>query len=731
MATQQPQVFLSLMPARRGESNLALTVVLVSIAAFVIAAPFATEKLARVDAFIPIYQSALAICDLITAVLLFGQYSILRRRALLVLASGYLFTAAMVVVHTLSFPGLFAPGGLLGAGAQSTAWLYMFWHAGFPLAVVGYALTMPRNGDLGESPGAARGDIVTAVAIVLVIVSALSSLVTAGHAHLPPIMQDNHYTPLMIGVVTSVWLSSLAALVALWRRRPHSVLDIWLMVTMCAWMFDIALSAVLNAGRFDLGFYAGRIYGFLAASFVLMVLLLETRALYTKLARSLVAEREAADTRARDLARVNTRLERSEDRLRKLNETLEQRVAERTRALELEIGERERTQEALRETQKLEAVGRLAGSVAHDFNNLLTVIQGNAEFLLDSAQTEADLHAAQAIDRSVERGTRLVRQVLAFSRRQGVKPEVIGLHRRSEELAELLSRSLRGDIRLTTAIPEDIWSVECDAGELELALLNLCVNARDAMPNGGAVRLEARNVDAAIAAPFDHELDGEYVALSVADSGTGISPDVLARVFEPFFTTKEVGKGTGLGLSQVHGFAQQAGGRATIRSEVGIGTTVTIYLPRATAAVAAPPEPKKTTLSRGSGVVLLVEDDDEVAAAAERMLAAIGYRTQRVRNAGAALALIVAGQRFQAMFTDIVMPGSISGLELARKVRQRQPALPILLASGYGAATTEAAGSGFKLIAKPYGIVVLSEALREIADDMRDGDTGSALGGTA
>jgi CheY-like chemotaxis protein len=192
-----------------------------------------------------------------------------------------------------------------------------------------------------------------------------------------------------------------------------------------------------------------------------------------------------------------------------------------------------------------------------------------------------------------------------------------------------------------------------------------------------------------------------------------------------------MGKGTGLGLSQVHGFAQQAGGRAAIRSEVGRGTTVTIYLPRATAAVAMPPAPAKSTLSRGSGMVLLVEDDDEVAAAAERMLAAIGYRTQRVRNAGAALALIVAGQRFQAMFTDIVMPGSISGLELARKVRQRQPTLPILLSSGYGTAAKEADGSGFKLIAKPYGIVVLSEALREITADARDDGTDFALGNSA
>lgn len=722
--TQQQQVFLSLMPAGRRETRLALVVVLLSIAAFVLAAPFATEPLARVDAFIPIYQSALTICDLITAVLLFGQYSILRRRALLLLASGYLFTAAMVVVHTLSFPGLFAPSGLLGAGPQSTAWIYMFWHAGFPLAVIGYALTMPREGEVDYASGgsvASRGDIATAVAGVFVVVCVLSSVVTAGHTQLPPIMHGNNYTPIFIGVVTAVWLFSLAALFVLWRRRPHSVLDVWLMVTMCAWMFDIGLSAVLNAGRFDLGFYAGRIYGLLAASFVLMVLLLETRALYAKLARSLIGQRESANARARELAE-------SEERLRQLNETLEQRVVDRTSALQTEIAERERTQEVLRQTQKLEAVGRLAGSVAHDFNNLLTVIQGNNDFLLDSVQTEADLQAAQAIDRSVERGTRLVRQVLAFSRRQGVKREVIDLHTRNDDLADLLKRSLRGDIRLTVAIPRGVWPIECDAGELELALLNLCVNARDAMPNGGAVRVEARNFDATISAPFDDELDGEYVALSVIDSGSGIPPEVLSHVFEPFFTTKEVGKGTGLGLSQVHGFAQQSGGRVKIESEVDKGTTVTLYLPRATAAVATPPEQKKKVLVRGSGTVLLVDDDDEVAAAAERMLAAIGYRTQRVSNAAAALGMIVSGQLFAAMFTDVVMPGSISGLDLARKVRQRRPGLPILLASGHGSAFAEAVNGSFKLIAKPYGIVTLSEALREVTATSGGDDTDSALG---
>src|SRR6266849_8046218 len=279
--TDERRVFLSTLPAGRGERRLALAAVLASVAVFLAAAPFAKLPLAQIGAFIPIYESALVINDLITAVLLFGQFGILRSRALLVLASGYLLTAFMAVSHALTFPGLFSPTGLLGAGPQSTAWLYMFWHGGFPLLVIAYALL---KGEARDTTGPAPGTAVLAcVAAVLAAVCGLTLLATAGQDALPAIMQGNHYTPAMIVVVSSVWVLSLVALAVLWRRRPHSVLDLWLMVVMCAWIFDIALSAVLNAGRFDLGFYAGRIYGLLAASFVLIVLLLENSMLYGRL----------------------------------------------------------------------------------------------------------------------------------------------------------------------------------------------------------------------------------------------------------------------------------------------------------------------------------------------------------------------------------------------------------------------------------------------------------------
>ena len=284
--TDERSLFLSTLPAGRHDRRLAIAVVVASVAIFAVAVPFAKVQLAPVAAFIPIYESALVINDLITAVLLFGQFSILRSRALLVLASGYLFTAFIAAAHAITFPGLFSPTGLLGAGPQSTAWLYMFWHGGFPLLVMAYTL-IDQGARVIRSPRRhASVPILSCVAVVLLAVAGLTLLATTGHATLPAIMEGNRYTRAMIGVVSGVWVASIVALVFLWRRRRHTVLDLWLMVVMCAWVFDIALSAVLNAGRFDLGFYGGRIYGLLASSFVLLVLLLENGTLYAQLAEA-------------------------------------------------------------------------------------------------------------------------------------------------------------------------------------------------------------------------------------------------------------------------------------------------------------------------------------------------------------------------------------------------------------------------------------------------------------
>jgi len=284
--TDERAIFLSTLPADARQRRLALAVVAVSSVIFVAAAPFAKVPLAPVAAFIPVYQSALVLNDLITAALLFGQFSFLKSRALLVLACGYLFSGAMAVSHALTFPGLFSPTGLLNAGPQSTGWLYFMWHAGFPLFIIAYARLSRGGFDARQWHVRARIGIPFSIAATLAVAIALTLVSTAGREILPTIMYGNQAAPALTIVSTTTWMLSLVALVILWLRRPHSVLDLWLMVVLCAWLFDSALASVLNAGRYDVGWYAGRVYGLLASSFVLIVLLLENNKLYGRLAES-------------------------------------------------------------------------------------------------------------------------------------------------------------------------------------------------------------------------------------------------------------------------------------------------------------------------------------------------------------------------------------------------------------------------------------------------------------
>lgn len=287
-AVSKRTAFLSTAPADRRTRRIALAMALLSFAVFAAAAPFARVQLPALPAFIPLYQSALAIGDLITAVLLFAQFQVVRARAVLVLACGYLFTALMAVIHALTFPGLFAPTGLLGAGPQTTAWLYMFWHGVFPMTVIAYALLK----DTAPVENSARRLTMLSLVAVAGAALALTLLATAGQKSLPPIMVGNSYTPQMILVVALVWLLSVAGVIMLWLRPPYRLLDFWLMVVMCVWLCDVALSAVFNAGRYDLGFYAGRVYGLLAATIVLVMLLLELSALYARLFRVAQSEHE-------------------------------------------------------------------------------------------------------------------------------------------------------------------------------------------------------------------------------------------------------------------------------------------------------------------------------------------------------------------------------------------------------------------------------------------------------
>jgi hypothetical protein len=380
------QVSLSTLRAGGRERRVAGAVVIISALAFVAAIPFVRVPLAKVPAFIPSYESALAINDLITAVLLFGAFARLRSRALLALASGYLFDALIIVPHALSFPGVFAETGLLGGGPQTTAWLYVFWHATFPLFVLAYAL-LGDGGDREAMHWRVPTAAAVAIGALVALVLALTLLATVGHDLLPELIRDGDYSMLVTkGVSPTIWLLSLAALLALWRRRQPSVLDLWLMVVMCAWLFDVGLSAVIGSSRYDLGWYAGRSYGLLAASFVLVALLLETNGLHGRLA----AARSRLEVRVFERT---AELERSAEALRR------------------EIAERRLTEAQLLQAQKMDALGTLAGGIAHDLNNTLVPILGLAKLTMKRLpQDSRERLNLATILQAGERARDLVRQ---------------------------------------------------------------------------------------------------------------------------------------------------------------------------------------------------------------------------------------------------------------------------------------------------------------------------------
>ncbi|WP_341850379.1 PAS domain S-box protein [Bradyrhizobium brasilense] len=366
----------------------------------------------------------------------------------------------------------------------------------------------------------------------------------------------------------------------------------------------------------------------------------------------------------------------------------------------------EQVQRQLAESQKMDALGQLTGGVAHDFNNLLMIISGNLHRIKREVTSERGTLALGAIETASERAASLTRQLLTFARRQSVNPQTINVADRIAAVREVLTSALGGAIKLNMEIGPDLWPIFVDPTEFETALINLVVNARDAMTGGGTLTVAARNVP-----------EAAQVVVSITDTGEGIPDDVMNKVFDPFFTTKPVGKGTGLGLSQVHGFAHQADGRVEITSALGKGTTVSIYLPRGTAAA------KRTATGHstpGLATILLIEDNPAVADASTGLLEQLGYTVRWASNAEAALSEIDANG-IDVVFSDIVMPGRIDGLKLARTIRDRKPELPILLTTGYSASARDVR-SDFPVLRKPYHIHDLSRELAKL--------TGHGVGST-
>ena len=364
----------------------------------------------------------------------------------------------------------------------------------------------------------------------------------------------------------------------------------------------------------------------------------------------------------------------------------------------------EESREQLFRSQKMEALGQLTGGLAHDFNNLLTAILGAADLAgRNVADPEKLKRMLDGIRNSAQRGASLTKQLLAFARAQPLEIKQIDLKNFMGDVTTLVRPSLRTDIELFTEISDQLWPVDADAGALELAILNLAFNARDAMKEGGTLRISAQNV---VLKGKPDGLKGEHVALKVSDTGIGMSPETMERVFEPFFTTKSFGEGTGLGLSQVFGFTKQIGGGVTVESQSGKGSTFTLYLP---ASRGLTPSESKANGVHALGKVLVVEDDTLVAELAAGMLDELGFDPVVAHSAKEALDRLAGGEKPKLIFTDIVMPGGISGIELAQKVRDRFPELPILLTTGY---SEEVAGThGFPVLQKPYELDSLADAL--------------------
>jgi PAS domain S-box-containing protein len=917
-------IFLSTLPATSRDRTAALVVVGVSSVLFACAAPFARVPLTPVPAFVASYQSALAVNDLITAILLFSQFGLLRSRALLLLASGYLFTAAAAIVHALTFPGLFAPAGLLGAGPQTTAWLYMVWHGGFPVLVLGYALL--KDGDGGDKiRGSATAAILGSVIAVGVAISAFTWIVTSRHDILPTLLSEGHFTSTLIGVVSGVWFLSLAALLVLWFRRPHSVLDVWLMVALCAWLFDIALSAIFNAARFDLGFYAGRFYGLCAASFVLGVLLFDNVSLQAKMSALLKGlRRQAAFDRdhhrereslfsavvessndaiiTKSLDGTITGWNRAAERLfgftateavgnridiivppdkhaevrenlrrvgkgeaikhyetlrlhkdgsevdvslgispirsatgeivgasktarditesKSTQKALSQQIEERRRIFETsqdlilvtdtagnfvqvspssmailgyqpvemighsavefihpddldstreemrsarrgqhmrnfetryvhrngqavtltwmgvwsepvrrhffvgrDLTEKRAAEAQFRQAQKMEAIGQLTGGIAHDFNNILTVITGTIGILAEAVADRPQLVAiAKLIDEAAERGADLTRHLLAFARKQPLQPREVDVNALILEAAKLLQPTLGEHIEIHPLLARDAWTAMVDPSQLTTAILNLALNARDAMPAGGKLVFETSNVflDEGYANTHSEVTAGNYVMIAVSDTGAGIPAGNLEKVFDPFFTTKDVGKGTGLGLSMVFGFVKQSNGHIKIYSEEGHGTAVKIYLPRATGLDQTAAEVLASSrIEGGHEVVLVVEDDALVRRYVITQIQSLGYTTLEASNAAEALEVIGGAATIDLLFTDVIMPGAMNGRQLVDEALKRRPSLKTLYTSGYTENAIVHHGrldSGVLLLAKPYRQSDLARMIRMALD---------------
>ena len=667
------RVFVSTELAGPRETRFALQVVLVSFVFFLMVAPFAKMQLGPVQAFIPSYASALVICDLITAVLLFGQFSFLRSRALLVIASGYLFTATLTAMHLLSFPGAFSPTGLLGAGPQSTSWLYTFWHAGLPLFVIGYAFLKDAEpsatGNSRPLHGRPRVAILFGVATALCVAIGLTILATAGQGLLPAIMNVNQISIQGDAIQSVSLILSLVAIIMLWRRRPHRVLDLWLMVVMCAWVFEVALSALLNDGRFDFGWYAGRIYGLLAATFLLVILLIENSRHYARLVHMSELENTTAAAEAANRAKSD-----------------------------------------------------FLSSMSHELRTPLNAILGFAQ-LMDAGTPEPTPAQKKNLGQILKAGwylLELINEILDLAQIESQKLPIslepmslTDVVRECQAMIDPLAQAR--NIRVNFPNSEVACFVMADRTRVRQVLVNLLSNAIKYNKVGGTVELDFTASHA------------QRVRISIRDTGEGLTPDKLSQLFQPFNRLgNEAGieEGTGIGLVVSKRLVELMGGKIGVESSFGTGSIFWIELnlttePVLAAAHVAPPPVALAHVHAGTQLrtLLYVEDNPANLMLVEDLIARLPRISLLSATDGQHGLEVARASLPDVILMDINLPG-ISGIQ-AMRVLAKDPAtahIPVIALSANAVPrdVQSALKEGFfRYLTKPIKIAEFVDTLDE------------------
>ncbi len=672
--------FLSTLPPGSKERAVARSVVAASALLFLILLPFAKLHLQQNPAFVPVYETLLVVIDLITAVLLFGQYRILRSRALLCLVSGYLFAAFMEIGHALSFPNAFSSQGLIGGGTQTTAWIYLFWHAGFPLFVTAYVLMKgPAERDREQHTGSGLAGIFVAMLAALLLVR-----LAASDAGLPTLIVDNTTTDALTVAVVLISMVCIGNLLLLWRRRAHSMLDLWLTVVMWTWLFDVGLSALFNAGRYDLGFYAGRIYGGIAAGFVLVMLLLESTRLYALMAES----HEKTRRESRELQTLSGRLE-SANRL---------------------LGERNRQLQAASELKS-----KFLANMSHELRTPLNAIIGFSDVLKDGVVGPMSPPQHEYVCEIFESGQHLlslINDILDLSKIEAGK---MSLDLEAVEIDSLLRNSLpiikekaaekHLDVKLL--ITERIGKMQVDARKTKQIVFNLLSNAVKFTSEGGRIELSARLVErqevegwderaeTTIKMPLAESAFTRFLEIAVRDTGAGIAAADAPRLFQAFsqldVSVARSAEGTGLGLVLLARLAALHRGTVALSSAPGAGSKFFVWLPwretetevvalQSNALKAVLPPPDAT--DSGPRRALVIEQSDSAAELIIDQLATAGYVVQHIATAQEALS-VLQGEPPDLIVLDVLLP-DMDGWELLAQVKRMDPAfvkVPVVIVS--------------------------------------------------